>query len=619
MSLTDESPSNSLLGHESELEPPRWKEESRKHRTRSCSLVFIATLLLIPVTILFVLYLPWTSASKAPAPDLTTTPETVSVVGPTRDLRLLLRPEDHVSRDPTIQYFSWNITKGKIAPNGVQKDVFLINGQFPGPTIEARSGDVLEIEVFNFAEEGISLHWHGLHMRGANHMDGPVGITQCAIQHGQTFTYRVPIDEQAGTFWYHAHSELQRADGLYGGLVVHNHTTPLENVSYQYDKELLFLVGDWYHWPSDKVLANFMDRTSMGTEPCPDSLLVNGLGYFECGMATHGSPVDCSEVEKPWILLDKVLRYRVRLVNVGSLTGFSFTIPDVEMKVIQVDGGGQVESSELVNSVGVLYPAERVDLVVSWPETVVDTDTKIIVELDKEYFLRPNFALTPTQSFLVSPASLTPQPPNNTTGTHRFNLREAKGPPLFTPLPDPDKLFMIYTTIEILNRLGSRPHGFINHTTWEPQAVPLLASPRETWNEHQLIPWTGPEPVWVELTINNIDNSGHPFHLHGFDFHLISSYEGKGGWDYYNPFESKPPRGGAFNTMNPVRKDTVYVPPWGYVVIRFLADHEGIWALHCHVMWHAGSGMVMGFQVLGDEGGLGGGEMGRQAAMLCGG
>jgi FtsP/CotA-like multicopper oxidase with cupredoxin domain len=40
-------------------------------------------------------------------------------------------------------------------------------GQFPGPTIEARSGDILEIEIFNLSEESLSLHWHGLHMRGS--------------------------------------------------------------------------------------------------------------------------------------------------------------------------------------------------------------------------------------------------------------------------------------------------------------------------------------------------------------------------------------------------------------------------------------------------------------------
>ena len=72
---------------------------------------------------------------------------------------------------------------------------------------------------------------------------------------------------------------------------------------------------------------------------------------------------------------------------------------------------------------------------------------------------------------------------------------------------------MMYTTVEILNHLGGIPYGFINHTSWKPQDLPLVAMERERWDEHQLVPWTGAEPVWVELTINNIDSSGHPFHL----------------------------------------------------------------------------------------------------------
>jgi hypothetical protein len=34
-------------------------------------------------------------------------------------------------------------------------------------------------------------------------------------------------------------------------------------------------------------------------------------------MATHGAPVNCSGVEKPWLKLDKQRRYRIRLINVG--------------------------------------------------------------------------------------------------------------------------------------------------------------------------------------------------------------------------------------------------------------------------------------------------------------
>jgi FtsP/CotA-like multicopper oxidase with cupredoxin domain len=39
---------------------------------------------------------------------------------------------------------------------------------FPGPTIEARSEDILEIVVSNQLEdeEDFTIHWHGLHMRG---------------------------------------------------------------------------------------------------------------------------------------------------------------------------------------------------------------------------------------------------------------------------------------------------------------------------------------------------------------------------------------------------------------------------------------------------------------------
>ena len=42
------------------------------------------------------------------------------------------------------------------------------------------------------------------------------------------------------------------------------------------------------------------------------------------------------------------------------------------------------ENPDLVNSVGVLYPAERVDFIISWPKSAVDTETEIIIELDKE-------------------------------------------------------------------------------------------------------------------------------------------------------------------------------------------------------------------------------------------
>jgi FtsP/CotA-like multicopper oxidase with cupredoxin domain len=41
-------------------------------------------------------------------------------------------------------------------------------GNFPGPLIEGRPGDEIQVELHNNLNngEGIAIHWHGLSMRG---------------------------------------------------------------------------------------------------------------------------------------------------------------------------------------------------------------------------------------------------------------------------------------------------------------------------------------------------------------------------------------------------------------------------------------------------------------------
>lgn len=63
-------------------------------------------------------------------------------------------------------------------------------------------------------------------------------------------------------------------------------------------------------------------------------------------------------------------------------------MPDADIHVFQVDGGQPlVSDSTSVNSIGVLYPAERVDFVIAWQDGDSKTDTEIVVKLDKEYVL----------------------------------------------------------------------------------------------------------------------------------------------------------------------------------------------------------------------------------------
>jgi FtsP/CotA-like multicopper oxidase with cupredoxin domain len=254
--------------------------------------------------------------------------------------------------------------------------------EFPGPLIEARSGDRLVIHVHNgVQDEGVSLHWHGLRMKDQNNMDGAVGFTQCHIAPGRSFTYNFTIGaEEHGTFWWHSHSDVQRADGLWGGLIVHSP----DEVGLP-PEDYLVMIGDWFHQNQTEVLGWYADASSRGNEPAPDSLLVNGQGRFNCSMAVPARPVVCSQVHftdlKP-LLVSRSQKARLRVVNTGSVAGLSIRISGAMIRPVRVDGGFGVKA-EASETVGILYPGERVDLDVEWKEHHAG-DAWLTVNMDDE-------------------------------------------------------------------------------------------------------------------------------------------------------------------------------------------------------------------------------------------
>ena len=44
---------------------------------------------------------------------------------------------------------------------------------------------------------------------------------------------------------------------------------------------------------------------------------------------------------------------------------------------------------------------------------------------------------------------------------------------------------------------------------------------------------------------------------------------------------------------NPPRRDVALLPQGGYLIIAFKADNPGSWLLHCHIAWHASSGLAL--------------------------
>ena len=98
---------------------------------------------------------------------------------------------------------------------------YLVNGSSPGPTLEATVGQLVEVTLVNEnVPDGTTLHWHGVDVPNA--VDGVAGVTQDAVDEGESHVYRF-VAEDPGTYWYHSHqvSHEQVRRGLLGGLVIH--------------------------------------------------------------------------------------------------------------------------------------------------------------------------------------------------------------------------------------------------------------------------------------------------------------------------------------------------------------------------------------------------------------
>jgi FtsP/CotA-like multicopper oxidase with cupredoxin domain len=443
-------------------------------------------------------------------------------------------------------------------------------------------------------------------MRGANDMDGAAGVTQATINDGDSMTYNFAIDDdQHGTFWYHAHDGVQRADGLYGGLVVHQPATHAKDTG-PLAGEYLLLIGDWYHRSAAEALAFYMHPGAFGLETIPDSVLLNGKGVFECADAVPARPVDCVQNHQVDLAftLDPRRQNRLRVVNVGAYPGFAISSNDSMLTPIAIDGGFEV-SGHGSKEVGTLHPGQRIDLLLESINGSKGINGMLTIKLDDIFFKYQNDALTLAHRYLFAWTSESEQISNANTALNRtFDIQATE--PSRSQLADiadhADTTLVLYAITQKLAHLDNEPHGFINNSMWNmsPSEPPIIDRPRAAWPTDHLIPhipYNASSPLWVDIVLNNRDEEGHPFHIHGYSFWVLSSYSSDYNWGSYNPFEDDEPPGGAYRTAAAVKRDTVYVPRRGYVVLRFRADNPGLWMFHCHVLWHMGSGMAMALDV----------------------
>ncbi|KEY70045.1 hypothetical protein S7711_09871 [Stachybotrys chartarum IBT 7711] len=172
--------------------------------------------------------------------------------------------------------------QGLPCANGFEREVYLINGQQPGPLIDVDEGDQVEIFVQNNLSVETTIHWHGLSYPPLD-----------PIPPGGNFTYRFSTASEYGFYWYHSHFRAYYNDAIRGPLLIRpaasrrrpfaalaadsGEITPLLNAEREATNILL---NDWTHELSDVIFARYLETGAFPS--CVDSILANGQGRVRC-------------------------------------------------------------------------------------------------------------------------------------------------------------------------------------------------------------------------------------------------------------------------------------------------------------------------------------------------
>jgi FtsP/CotA-like multicopper oxidase with cupredoxin domain len=194
-----------------------------------------------------------------------------------------------------------------------------VNGQFPGPLVEANYGDTIRVKVTNkLHDEGTSMHWHGFLQTGTNQMDGVPGLTQCAIAPNVTMTYTFRA-ELYGTAWNHTHYSAQYAGGAVGPIVIYGPTNKQADIDIG-----PVMLSDWYRNDYMTSIRGSMRPVSEGgpINPLTNSNLINGKMRFPCSK----TKLECTNASYSTFKFTSGKNHLLRLVNTGSNAVQNFAI-----------------------------------------------------------------------------------------------------------------------------------------------------------------------------------------------------------------------------------------------------------------------------------------------------
>ncbi len=516
------------------------------------------------------------------------------------------------------------IDKQTLDIGGRRVSTIAVNGMVPGPLVRLREGQEAVIRVTNrLKDEDASIHWHGLLL--PFQMDGVPGLSFPGIRPGETFTYRFPV-RQSGTYWYHSHTALQEQLGVYGPIII----DPADSDPVRYDREYVVILADWLSGDPEVMLAKLKKQNSYSNyqrrtlgdfigDASKDGFAATAKDRWEWAKMRM-DPTDIADItghhftflmnglapDSNWTGIFKPgERVRLRFINASAVTFFDVRIPGMRMTVVQADGQNVKPVTVDEFRIGI---AETYDVIVQPKASRAYT---IFAETtDRSGFARGTLAPKPGMSAplperrkrpvrtmadmgmgdMAGMAGMKGSSSNSMPGMDMSGGGAAA-------MHGPDKHGPGNSVVAMapINRLGEPGTG-LEGMPWRVLAYNDLQSlvanydkrPPEreielhaTGNMERYI-WgfdgkkysEAKQPIefyfgerlrftWVNDTMME-----HPLHLHGMFMELDN------GHGIYNP-----------------RKHTVILKPGEKLSLNITADAPGLWAFHCHVLYHMEMGM----------------------------
>ncbi|MEN9669477.1 MAG: hypothetical protein RLZZ386_1384 [Planctomycetota bacterium] len=437
--------------------------------------------------------------------------------------------------------------------------------------------DGMHVDVTNQLNVPTSIHWHGLSL--PNSMDGVAFVTQEPIAPGKTFSYDFPLKE-TGTYWMHSHYALQEQYLVSAPMIIWSDAERAKA-----DKQFVITLTDFSFTSPEAILQGLRNAPAMdmktGSKPMPGMQQMPGMQAMPATTqpqviaqqwdeansrfvrAMVNAPIANTDVKYDALLANRrtvddpdVMKVNpgdtvlLRIIAASCETDFFVDTGSLDAELLAVDGQ---PIQPLRGNFFQLAIAQRIDLRVTIPKAISNTTSSDgsvfpITMQGEGTTLTCGVVLTTGSTSDSAAKSALPKTASMTTAaldnTQEMRLRATA--PLVTKKID-------RTLPAVLSGTMDGYQWFINGIKYPTRDV-LTVKVGER----------------VEMVLTNNTPMGHPMHLHDGAFQVIE-------------IDGKPISG--------AQRDTIEVPPHSIIKIAFDADNPGIWPFHCHIPYHADSGM----------------------------